>query len=120
MNKQKIARELVRIAREIKSSDRIIDDAVGKYWNELNDLSDELLNAYNEYNDISGYDLEKDKKMMAKVSKIKDLLIDARYKVRKLSEDTLRDLVDVEREFTREYGSPEDIVEEARSRFFPK
>ena len=122
MDNRKIARELIVIAKEINSSsDRIINKAVGPYWNELNDLYDELNNVYREYDLVSNYEIDdNNKKMMVLSLKIKDLLIDTMHMVRDISKNKLSELTDLERKFVKEYGSPEEVVEKARGRIFPR
>lgn len=110
-----VAGELVKVARDLTSARGPFRDAIDKYWNELHDLERRLEQAAYEYDVAASYrgkDGMRDSESMRKnVNEVK-----------KMVEQLLKyfDLAtNREMKYLKKHGTPQEYTERMRNEMFP-
>lgn len=111
--KQAVRDKLDEVMLKDGPAGRVLD----QYWNEINDIADQLSNVAQEYDVAASY---KDNKQGSKAAEevIKEINSLVR-KLETLSSTDFSNLAKKERGFVQKFGTPEEYAEKERSKMFP-
>ncbi len=116
MNRQKIANELVAVARELQAAAKgPVWDALKKDWNALHDIESALGDAMKEYDIAASYSGEGEKDAIQMLRAIEEL----KEQLESLSMRRFRTVVDMEARFVKKHGTPDEYAERIRKEIYP-
>jgi hypothetical protein len=111
-----VAGELVKVARDLTAAKGPFLEGIDKYWNELHDLERNLEQASYEYDVAASY---RGKEGMRDAEAMKAHIKQARQHLQKLT-DSFSTITNHELKFIKKHGTPEQYVERKREEMFPR